>query len=300
MIPKCALLYAAFVAISSCQSRESELKIPIQETTKLPEKFREYQSTVILKEDNIRMIAARYALPSLPQMDSTILTSVYYPFTTTNGKFSKLHVRRGEQYNITLPGQDRVFVNAGSELLMNLQGGRKYYVLHGKTWFKTERDSAIILADSFLVNLQPHSKLNIDNYASDGDIIISLIAGSAKITHKDHSFPLLPEWEILLNRNPRPIPHIMTKMCTVDVTAWTVGGFRCWDVGFNSVMNEIGRLYNKDVFIDKMPGQLHGLSCDYRNCTIEEVVDLYNSRLKGVKLELSGDSLKVRSVRYKS
>jgi hypothetical protein len=286
------LLLGAFIALYCCQPGRTKLKFTTQEKSNFPAWFKKYQSTVILKEDNIRMMADRYALSSLEQMDSTILTSVPFPFPGTNGKFSKLEVRKGEQYHIILPGKDRVFVNAGTQLLMNFQEGRKYYILHGKTWFKSEQDSAIIQADSFIVNLSPRSKVNIDNYASDSDIIISLTEGTATIIHRNKSHSLIPGWEIVLKR---ATGKLITKMSPVDVTSWTVGGFRRWDLNFSSIMNEIGRLYDKEVYIDKIDETTHGLNLDYRNYTVEQVVNIYDTTLPSVRLQLCGDSLKVCS-----
>lgn len=287
---KCTLLSAAIISLYCCQTSKTELKFSVQEKTNLPAIFREYPSTVILKEDNIRMNAVRYALANLSQMDSTVLTSVHYPYPGTNGNFSKLDVRRGEQYNITLPGEDRLFVNAATELLMNFKAGQKTYVLHGKTWFKSVKDSATIQLDSLIVNLAPHSKINIDNYTSDSDIIVSLTEGSAKIIHDGYSYSLLPKWEMTLNR---ATGKIKTKMFPVDVTSWTVGGFRHWDIPFNSVINEVGRLYNKEVYIENVCGKLRGLDIDYRNTPIEEVAETYNALMPSIILEISGDSLKI-------
>lgn len=289
---KCVLPLVAFVAMYSCQSGNSELKFSVPDKTNLPATFKEYPATVILKEDSIRMTAARYALPSLPRMDSIELAPVYLPMYSTNGKFYMLSVKRGEQYNIMLPGRDRAFVNAGTLFFMNLQAGKKNYVIQGKAWIKAEMDSAIIKTDELTIIVRPGSKINIDNYPNDSNTIISLTEGYARVVKYGDTIHLIPKWEVWVKK---ATGRIISKMSPVDVTSWTVGTFRRWDIGFRSVMSEIGRLYDKDVYIGEIDGETHALNFDYRNSTLEQVVELYNNTLPSVKLEISGDSLKVFS-----
>jgi hypothetical protein len=289
MIPKCALLFVTFVAMYSCQSGKTELKCFLREKINLPARFIEYPSTVIM-ENSIRMNAVRHALSSLPQMDSIFLTPIYYPLPGTNGKFSMLPIRRGEQYNIMLPGGDRIFANAASKLYINFQPARKNYVVQGKVWIKAERDSAYIKTGPFKILLLPGGQINIDNYPNDSNIVISLINGLAIIMHPDHPIPLFANEEINIDRASG---KTKIKKVSVDVTSWTVGVFRHWGVGLNYVINDMGRLYDKNVFTGEIDARAPALNFNYRDSTIDQVIKLYNRTLSSVQLELSGDSLKV-------
>lgn len=100
---KCFLLVGTAIVLCNCKPGKTELGLA-RFSKKEAAKYNEYPATVILKEQNIRMTATRYALSTLPEIDSTILTEVYIPIPGTNGKFSMFSVQRGEQYNIMLPG----------------------------------------------------------------------------------------------------------------------------------------------------------------------------------------------------
>ena len=283
------MFLSAIVAIYSCQAGKTELTstMPIK---KEAVKFQELPATLILKEQNIRMTAQRYALSSLPQLDSLVLTEVYIPMPGTDGKFNLLSVKRGEQYNIALTGGGQAFVNAATLLSINFSFGQKNYITQGKTWFKTEKEPSIIIAGEFTIALWPHSKLNVDNYPDDAHIMISLKEGHAIVSRYGQTIPLPPQFEIRLER---ATGKIETKMIHLDVSSWTVGGCRSWEVDFNYAIRDIGRLYNKDVFFADTSVKKQPLDIGYRTSTIEQVIDEYNSKLASAKLQLSEDSLKV-------
>lgn len=280
------LLAAVVCILCSCKPGKTKL-VSTTPVKKGAAKFKENPVTVIARDKNLRMTALRYALSSLPEIDSLALTPVNLFIPGTNGKFYMLPVHRGEQYNIVLPGKDQVFVNAGTVFLTNFQPGQKYHIVVGKAWFKTEKEEAVVKADELTVNLWPNSKLNVDNYADDPNIIISLISGYATITRQGKNWELPPQTEIWLEK---ATGKILTKGITVDLTSWTVGAFRRFGVDFTYHMREVGRLYNKDIYIRDINTETHPLNFDYRYTSIEQVLNLY-SQSDSMKLELRGDSL---------
>ena len=294
---KCIRVLLAGVVCILCSCKPGKTKLASTMPVKKEAiKFEENSVTVIVQDKNLRMTALRYALSSLPEIDSLAVIPVDLSIPGTNGKFYMLPVHRGEQYNLVLPGNDQVFINAGTVFFTNFQPGQKYHIVFGKAWFKTEKEEAIIKADEITVNLWPNSKLNVDNYDDDPNIIISLSSGYATITRHGKNWKLPPQSEIWLEK---ATGKIVTKGIKVDLTSWTVGGFRRFGVDFTCHMREVGRLYNKDIYIGDINTETHPLNFDYRYTSIEQVLNLYNSQSDSMKLELRGDSLIV-SGRLKS
>jgi hypothetical protein len=286
---KSYLLVGFSLIFSSCKSGESE-SVLIRLGQEEPDDFIEYPSTLVLKEQNLRFNARKYAISSLPKIDSVVLTPVNIPMPGTNGKFDMLAVKRGEQYNVQFPGNSRAFINAATLFFVNFSSPHKYYIVQGKAWLKSGNDSVSIKADDFTIHLAPNSALNVDNYLDDSNIIISLIEGAAKVTWQGDSMQLAGNREIWMARRTG---KMKTTSGSVDVTDWTRGAFRQFDVDFIYQINELGRLYNKDVYIGDISGtedKTYPLDFNYRNVAIKHAVNYYNN-INAIDVRLSGDSL---------
>lgn len=170
------------------------------------------------------------------------------------------------------------------------------FIVQGKAWIKTENDTAMVNTDDFTICILPHSKVNIDNYLDEPNTIISVMEGDVVVSHHNEHLPILPHEELWFNKSKQ---KTQIKKITIDVTSWTVGTFRRYPVDLKYQMREIGRLYNKSIYLDPAlkDGIFPRLNFYYRKSTIEQIVNGYNSEPVPAKFELVGDTLKVFAVK---
>lgn len=253
-------------------------------------KYKRYDETLVIKEGNKKLRAERYSLDSHSAFDSTVLSEVYIPLPFASGKFNVLSLKKAELENIILPGKAQAFVGAGTLLFLNIL--QNYYIVQGKAWIKTGERPATIKADEIYIQLAANSAVNVDNYPNDSNIIVSITEGHAKIFRYTDSVSFSHGWELLMDRKTG---KIKTRSNTIDVTSWTNGGLRRWGVDFTYHMNDVGRVYNKNVYVGDLTGlNISPLNYNYQNATIEQVVVLYNTNYPEIKMELKGDSLLVQ------
>jgi ferric-dicitrate binding protein FerR (iron transport regulator) len=234
-----------------------------------PFKFNVTNTNLIFPGTNTRLRAIRYSLPSLPVMDSINLEPVYLEYPFTDGNFYLLKAARGEQYNIALDSGGQLFLNAATLLFLNHSPKVPHYIVQGKVYFNTSNKSALVQADECSVYITPHTKVNIENYATGKDIIISLLQGIANVKRYDSAYYLEPNQELWLNKSTG---KIIIKLAPKDVATWTSGWVRQSGMGNDYIFRELSRLYKTEISFEgaKLPNSFN--SIEYRHQPLDSIL----------------------------
>ena len=161
--------------------------------------------------------------------------------------YNTITTPRGGQYQITLPDETKVWLNAESSLRFPtaFTATERVVVLTGEAYFevapnkskpflvKTGQSNTRVLGTSF----------NIMAYPDEGPVKTTLLEGAVKIDEGDHSAMLQPGEQGIFNSELITTKTVNTRA----VVAWKDGYYFFDRTPVVSVMRQIARWYNVDI-----------------------------------------------------
>jgi ferric-dicitrate binding protein FerR (iron transport regulator) len=170
------------------------------------------------------------------------------PDSPAQPDWKSYQVAKGNQRAWMLPDGTKVWLNADTELRCPETFGAAERVVelkHGEAYFEVVKSAT----QPFIVRHQQQTiqvlgtHFNVRAYPNETAIVTTLLEGSVRITHNNHSKTLLPNQTCL---NTQGELSIASANAAVAV-AWKNNYFEFRDAPLSEIMEEIGRCYNKKV-----------------------------------------------------
>ncbi len=171
---------------------------------------------------------------------------------TATNKTNTLTTARGETYQVTLPDQTKVWLNAASSLTysasLGMRSETRTVMLSGEAYFEVAHDKT----RPFIVKTQEQvvkvlgTHFNVNSYGDNGQTITSLAEGSVQVHPTTASLAakiLKPGQKSVMNsKNLTVAPaNLETDL------AWKNGLFTFEEASVPEVMQQISRWYNIDI-----------------------------------------------------
>jgi transmembrane sensor len=163
--------------------------------------------------------------------------------------FNTLTTARGQQYQVILPDGTRVWLDAASSLKFPtaFTGTERRVELAGEAYFEVAKNKAM----PFKVSVN-HTEVevlgthfNVMGYPEEGTTNTTLLEGSVKVT-KDNAFKIIkPGQQARVNKGID-----VAEVNTAKVVAWKDGNFSFDDEDIHTLMNQIARWYDVDVYFE--------------------------------------------------
>jgi len=213
--------------------------------------------------------------------------------------FNNLVVPRGGEYVLTLADGTKVWLNSDSELKYPtafIKGKREVY-LRGEAYFEVKKNtgkSFIVHSNDMQVRVLG-THFNVKAYKSEDNISTTLVEGSVQI-------------EKLVDNKPVVLGKIMPgqqsvyrdgeiKVEEVDVSqvvAWRHGEFAFKKRKLESIMNELARWYDVNVFyVNDEIKNYHFTGWFKRVANIDEMIRILE-KTKKIKITIKGKTITIR------
>ncbi len=167
--------------------------------------------------------------------------------------YNTISTPRGGQYKVILPDNSVVWLNAASSLRFPVAfaGNTRAVELEGEGYFEVAHDKRkpFIVTSQNQQTIVKGTKFNIAAYASDKEMVTTLVEGSVLVramnNHRDGIDEILlrPNEQVVMNNN------VMTKS-NVDPTqaiAWKDGKFIFNNTPLSRIMQQLSRWYDVEV-----------------------------------------------------
>lgn len=205
-------------------------------------------------------------------------------------KYNTLRVPRGAEYKLVLADGTQVWLNAESEITypVAFRGDIRKVTLKGEAFFDVAKDAGhpfIVHTSDFNVRVTG-TKFNVCNYA-DAPVTTTLAEGRVQVEHKGTVTPLKPGQQALLLEEKIEVKEVDVD----DAIAWRSNAFCFKKQTLESLLNEIARWYDLEVFyVNPSLKSLHFTAYFLRSCSIEEVIEKIE-RTQKINLKLKGKVL---------
>jgi len=205
-------------------------------------------------------------------------------------KFHTLETTKGNQFQIILSDGTKVWLNALSSLhFPETFGSRRIVELSGEGYFEVAKDAS----HPFIVKTNKNgikqevevlgTSFNINSYLDEPAIKTTLIEGSVKIANQSTSAMLKPMLQAKVNDRQISIGQVDID----SEIAWKNGLFSFDNASLKSILSQIGRWYNIEVDLAKIPQKrFNGVIS--RNVNLSEVLRML-SLTGNIRIELKQD-----------
>ncbi|GAA5224886.1 FecR family protein [Membranihabitans marinus] len=181
----------------------------------------------------------------------------------------------GGKYQIVLPDNSKVYLNAGSSIQFptSFSDHSREVELEGEGFFEVSND----LQRPFLVHCQEQTievlgtQFNVNSYKDETSIKTTLIEGSVKVKIDTLETVIRPGQQFSLTKDGHTD---VTKVDVEQVIAWRNNLFHFWNTDIKDIMKQLSRWYDIDVTYDG------NLSSEYisgfisRDVTISNVIHM--------------------------
>jgi len=211
--------------------------------------------------------------------------TVYNTMTTTKGK----------QYQLQLSDGSRIWLNAASSVTYPtaFTGNERKISITGEAYFEIAHDAKkpfTVSANGMEIQVLG-THFNVNAYDDEENTSTTLLEGSVKITNQHTTALLKPGQQLQLNKEGKI--KLINDADMEDVVAWKDGLFVMKKAGIASIMRQIARWYDVEVFYTDgiPPGRISG---DIpRNMNLSKVLEVME--LSGVHVTMTGKKVTVKS-----
>lgn len=179
--------------------------------------------------------------------DGTVTEKIAYNTITTP---------KGRQFQLVLPDQTKVWLNAASSLKYPtvFTGTERKVDVTGEAYFEVAKNGKM----PFKVNVNDKATVevlgthfNINSYTNESDIKTTLLEGSVKIINGEKNAVITPGQQAKVNNSKNQNIQIVTSVNIDKVMAWKNGVFDCEDATLEEVMRQLERWYDIEVVYEK-------------------------------------------------
>lgn len=264
-----------------------------------------------IKRDKQKTLFFKYARTAAAILLLPILVFsgfLYFELQELNNKpIEQIEVKAatGLVSKVVLPDGSEVWINSGSLLSypQMFRGERRSVRLSGEAYFKVKSDQSnpfdVVLDDGFVISAYG-TEFNIDAYADDKLIKVTLVSGNVKVENENEKISQQ------LNKGQQFSYHKINKEATVlDAnllveTAWKDGEMVFRRTSMEEVVQRLSRHFNADIRLEGDELLDYEYSATFSDETLPEILDLL-SRTAPIKYRIvdpifSNDTIARRSV----
>lgn len=220
---------------------------------------------------------------------------IYSPQNNARVELHTLDVPRGSKpVQLQLADGSQVWINVGSSITFPniFTGSNRKVTIKGEAYFEIKKDAG----RKFLVEANGTTTevlgthFNINSYANEVAVKITLLEGSVKVQKSGRSATLKPGHQALCsNENIQ----LMTNIDTSEVLAWKHGLFEFIDTDIQSVMRQIERWYDVEVIFAGTVTQ-HFTGTIQRAVNVSQVLKMLE-KTGGVRFAVEGKKIVVKN-----
>lgn len=219
--------------------------------------------------------------------------------TTVAIQYNTVSTPRGGQYQLVLADSSKVWLNAESSIRfpVSFTGEERNVEITGEAYFEVAHNAS----KPFKVKNVPKNievevlgtHFNMNTYDDEASLKIMLLEGSVRVSKVGYTTSKVIKPGEQAQVFPSNI-KIVTNVDIENVIAWKNGYFLLSGTSLESLMKQISRWYDVDVFYEgKLPEKKFGGSIN-RNVRLTTVLEALkvngiSSKLEGKKLSLSGE-----------
>lgn len=206
---------------------------------------------IILTDQGIGELANEAGISISKNADGQLIYKIEANSDATD-KTNTLTTTQGETYQLILPDNSKVWLNAASSLTyaasLGSRGGQRTVKLTGEAYFEVSHDkSRPFIVQTATQNVKVlGTHFNVNSYGDNGQMITTLAEGSVQVQPALHSLSakiLKPGQKSILGRSA-----INIAVANLETAlAWKNGLFTFEEATVPEVMQQISRWYNIDV-----------------------------------------------------
>lgn len=209
--------------------------------------------------------------------------------------YNAISVPRGGEYVLTLADGTMVWLNSDSQIRypISFEGTTREVFLQGEAYFDVAKNAGkpfIVHTEKFDVRVTG-TQFNVHIY-SDEIESTTLVEGSVQLEQGNNVNKLLPGEQAQLIGEQM----VVKKVNVEDQIAWRNGAFCFKEQKLESIMNELSRWYDVEVFYQNAVVRDYHFSAWFsRNSSIEEVISILEKTQK-IKMRLKGKVLTIETI----
>ena len=167
---------------------------------------------------------------------------------------------KGGQYEVVLPDQSKVWLNAGSSITFPtiFQKDTREVSITGEVYFeitKNKNKPFRVISDNQVTEVLG-THFNINAYSNEPQIITTLLEGAVRINKSGQSIILKPGQQAKVATSDQDNIHITDNPDAEEAVAWTHGKFQFENADIPTVMRQLERWYNVEVaFAGRIPDE---------------------------------------------
>lgn len=207
--------------------------------------------------------------------------------------YNTITVPRGGEYKLILADSTTVWLNSDSYIRfpVTFSGEKRQVELRGEAYFEVAKN----VEKPFIVKINDYdirvtgTQFNVRDYPGE-NIATTLVEGSVQLERGEQVQKMIPGQQALLVDGQFVVKDVNVS----DFIGWREGTFSFKEVRLESIINELARWYDFDVYYqDTDVKNYHFTAWFRRNASIEEVIEVLE-KTKKIKMKLDGKTLIVQ------
>ncbi len=208
--------------------------------------------------------------------------------------YNTLGTPRGGQYRLMLPDGSKVWLNAVSSIRYptTFTGKERRVEITGEAYFEIVKDASrpfkVSVNSSMEVSVLG-THFNINAYTDEPTIKTTLLEGSVKVTHNEHSVVIKPGEQTQFNSEGTM--KVVHDANVDQAVAWRNGMFEFEDADLQSILRQVMRWYDVDVEYQGNIPDRYFTAIISRDKTLTGVLEIL--KLSDIDYKLEGKKLVV-------
>ena len=163
--------------------------------------------------------------------------------------YNTVSTMHGGTYQLTLPDQTKVWLNAGSSIRFPtaFTGRTRPVEISGEIYFEVAKDPRkpfLVQAKDLQVNVLG-THFNVNEYAQNGLIATTLLEGAVQLTQGSSRVLLKPGQQGIIDSKKQL--KVLSSIDLEQVMGWQQGRFVFKDASITSIMDQVGRYYDVEI-----------------------------------------------------
>ncbi|MCG2613331.1 FecR domain-containing protein [Terrimonas sp. NA20] len=214
----------------------------------------------------------------------------------TASYYNTISTPKGRFFQIVLPDQTKVWLNAASSLRYPtaFAANERRVEIDGEAYFEVAKNPAA----PFIVKVNDETTVrvlgthfNINAYTNEEEIRTTLLEGSVQVSGKSNLATIKPGQQAKISRNSDNTVRIAESVNIDKVMAWKNGSFNFEDATLEEVMHQLERWYDIDVVYEQGVPKIEFVGKMGRDLSLKSV--LRGLELSKVRFKLEGRKLLV-------
>lgn len=207
--------------------------------------------------------------------------------------YNTIYIPRGGEYKLILSDGTIVWLNSESRLRYPIafSGARRELTLEGEAFFEVAKDQSkpfIVHTDRFDVRVTG-TQFNVRTYPDEPESA-TLTEGQIQLERGEKVHHLIPGQQAVLAHNQITIRKVNPE----EAVAWRYEAFCFKQCRLESIMNELSRWYDVEVFyLNPELKELHFTAWFRRSSSFDEVISILE-KTQRVKMEVKGKTVMIR------